>query len=77
MAAGKRAQPAHISLARQIGVAIVTGTHVPGSILPGEIELAERLGVSRSVIRESLRMLAAKGLEIGRASCRERVLFAV
>ncbi|MBB4616823.1 FadR/GntR family transcriptional regulator [Sphingomonas abaci] len=62
MAAGKRAQPAHISLARQIGVAIVTGTHAPGSVLPGEIELADRLGVSRSVIRESLRMLAAKGL---------------
>ncbi|MFS0773254.1 FadR/GntR family transcriptional regulator [Sphingomonas sp. 1P08PE] len=58
----KRGQPAHISLAAQLGVAIVTGHHAPGSTLPGEIELAETFGVSRSVIRESLRMLSAKGL---------------
>ena len=62
MAGGKRGRPAHVSLARQLGVAIVTGRNEPGSILPGEVDLAERLGVSRSVIRESLRMLAAKGL---------------
>jgi DNA-binding FadR family transcriptional regulator len=45
-----------------MGVEIVTGTREPGSTLPGEIELAERAGVSRSVIREALRMLSAKGL---------------
>lgn len=62
MAMSKRGRPAHIALAQQLGVAIVTGRNEPGSILPGEIEFAERFGVSRSVIRESLRMLAAKGL---------------
>lgn len=62
MAAGKRGRPAHISLAQQLGVAIVTGKNPPGTVLPGEIELAESLGVSRSVIRESLRILSAKGL---------------
>lgn len=62
MIGGKRGRPAHVTLAQQLGVAIVTGHHEPGSVLPGEIDLAERMGVSRSVIRESLRMLAAKGL---------------
>lgn len=62
MPGGKRGQPVHISLAKQLGVSIVTGPNGPGTILPGEIELAERHGVSRSVIRESLRMLSAKGL---------------
>lgn len=58
----KRQRPAHMALAREIGVAIVTGQHKPGDTLPAEIELAERHGVSRSVIREALRMLSAKGL---------------
>ncbi|MDP1028423.1 FadR/GntR family transcriptional regulator [Sphingomonas sp. KR1UV-12] len=62
MTTAKRGQPAHVALAEQLGVAIVTGQRAPGSTLPGEIELAETFGVSRSVIRESLRMLSAKGL---------------
>lgn len=62
MATGKRTRPAHLTLAQRLGVAIVTGRHPPGSVLPGEIEQAEALGVSRSVVRESLRTLAAKGL---------------
>jgi len=62
MPAGKRGQPVHMSLAKQLGVSIVTGPNGPGTNLPGEIELAEQHGVSRGVIRESLRMLSAKGL---------------
>jgi DNA-binding FadR family transcriptional regulator len=62
MTIGKRSRPAHMILAQRLGVAIVTGRHPPGSVLPGEIDQAEALGVSRSVVRESLRMLAAKGL---------------
>ncbi|MGJ3629686.1 FadR/GntR family transcriptional regulator [Sphingomonas sp. MMS24-JH45] len=63
MAVVKRGRPAHqVALAQRLGTAIVTGRHAPGDVLPGEIELAERFGVSRSVIRESLRMLTAKGL---------------
>lgn len=60
--AGKRGRPAHRELAQRMGVEIVTGVRAPGTTLPGEIELAERAGVSRSVIREALRMLSAKGL---------------
>ena len=62
MAGSKRGQPVHILLAKQLGVSIVAGPNGPGTVLPGEIQLAERHGVSRSVIRESLRMLSAKGL---------------
>ncbi|MEG3088778.1 FadR/GntR family transcriptional regulator [Sphingomonas sp. PB4P5] len=68
-----RHAPAHICIARSIGVAIVTGVHEPRSLLPGEIELAATHGVSRSVIRESLRMLGAKGLIESRPKTGTRV----
>jgi DNA-binding FadR family transcriptional regulator len=58
---GKR-RPAHMQVSRDLGIAIVTGRLLPGSILPGEHEIAEQRGISRSVVREALRMLAAKGL---------------
>lgn len=58
---GKR-RPAHITIARSLGVDVVTGVHAPGDVLASELELARLHNVSRSVIREALRMLAAKGL---------------
>lgn len=73
MIAAKRSRPAHLSLAQQLGVDIVTGKHLPGSILPNEIELASARGVSRSVIREALRTLAAKGLVESRPKTGTRV----
>jgi DNA-binding FadR family transcriptional regulator len=48
--------------AREIGSAIVGGDHVPGAILPVEADLARTLGVSRNVVREAVKTLAAKGL---------------
>jgi len=41
---------------------IVGGQLEPGTKLPPERELAEALGVSRTVLRESVRILMAKGL---------------
>lgn len=58
----KKREPSHTKVSRQLGVAIVTGVHPVGTVLPGEIEIAEQMGVSRSVVREALRMLAARGL---------------
>jgi DNA-binding FadR family transcriptional regulator len=69
----ERRGPAHKSIARSLGIAIVTGQHLEGTTLPGEIELAEQAGVSRSVIREALRMLNAKGLVESRPKAGTRV----
>ena len=49
-------------VARQIEAAIVLNHQLPGDQLPPERELIERFAVSRSVIRESLKVLAEKGL---------------
>ena len=57
-----RRDPAHTSIAREIGTSIVTGQRPPGSLLPRETELAAQFKVSRGLIRESMRTLAAKGL---------------
>ena len=42
--------------------AITHGTYQPGSKLPTEAELCEMLGVSRTVVREALRVLEDDGL---------------
>ncbi|WP_277924369.1 FadR/GntR family transcriptional regulator [Sphingomonas sp. CROZ-RG-20F-R02-07] len=68
-----RREPAHVTISKELGVAIVTGVHAPGALLMGEIELAEKLGVSRSVVREALRMLSAKGLLHSRPKSGTRV----
>jgi len=57
-----RREPSHIKFSRDLGIAIVTGRFEPGEVLPGELEIAEKFGFSRSVVREALRMLSARGL---------------
>lgn len=53
------------SVAEQIGALIDEGAYPPGTRLPGERELAEKLGVSRVTIREAEIALQALGrLEI-------------
>ena len=47
---------------REIGRRIVAGTLPEGSLVEDEARLAGRYGVSRSVIRESMKVLADKGL---------------
>lgn len=49
-------------VAEQIEGQIVGGRLQPGARLPSERELAEQFGVSRTVIREAVRVLAAKSL---------------
>ncbi|MBX3059750.1 MAG: FadR family transcriptional regulator [Anaerolineae bacterium] len=54
------------TLAEQVAEAvkesIVSGEFAPGAALPTEPELAEAFGVSRAVVRDATRMLAAQGL---------------
>jgi GntR family transcriptional repressor for pyruvate dehydrogenase complex len=41
----------------------------PGDKLPGERELAERMGVSRTVVREAIRALSVRGLVRVKSGC--------
>lgn len=52
----------HASVARTLGIRIVSGAIRPGEMLEGEIEAAARFDVARTVYREAIRVLAAKGL---------------
>ena len=62
MSNDERLWPNHLRLAKRIGRQILSGDIAPGALLPTEIELAQDLGISRSVVREALRALHAKGL---------------
>ncbi len=56
------AQPLHERVVQQVVQQIVGGMMPPGTTLPPEPELAQQFGVSRTVIREAVRVLVAKGL---------------
>lgn len=64
-----------------VGQEIVGGRYAPGDSLPKESELAEQYGVSRTSVREAMKVLAAKGLvEIRRkvgTRARDRDLWSV
>lgn len=61
-------------LAEKIGQRILAGEYEAGSILPGEIELGEQFGVSRTAVREAIKMLAAKGMLLPRPRIGTRVM---
>jgi len=63
----------HGTIARNLGVDILTGRYQPGETLPGEIEFAQSLRVSRSAYREAVRILIAKGLVESRTRTGTRV----
>ena len=52
----------HGTIARDLGIAIVSGRYEPGDLLGGEIASSEQLAVSRTAYREAVRILSAKGL---------------
>lgn len=60
--AASKALRLHGTIARDLGLKIVSGKYHPGDILSGEIESSEQLSVSRTAYREAIRILAAKGL---------------
>lgn len=52
----------HASVANALGEMVVAGTLPVGGMLPTEPELCERFGVSRTVVREAVKLLTSKGL---------------
>ncbi len=59
----KRSKPGKIgAMVQALGAAIVRGEIASGTVLPPEFELAERYGAGRSVVREAVKILTAKGL---------------
>src|SRR3954464_8963625 len=52
----------HQSLARELGIKIVSGEYRPGESLPGEIAASQTHRVSRNAYGGGVRTLAAKGL---------------
>jgi len=59
-------KPKHTNLTNQVasalGLRIAVGDHQPGLALPPEDALVREFGTSRTVIREAVKMLTAKGL---------------
>lgn len=61
------------TIARDLGVKIVSGRLGPGTVLEGEIAASGQRQVSRSAYREAVRILAAKGLVQSRPKMGTRV----
>jgi len=61
-------------LAGKLAQKILAGDYPPESILPGEIELGEQFGVSRTAVREAVKTLTAKGMVLPRPRIGTRVM---
>lgn len=73
LAAHRKTLRIHGAIARDVGLAIVSGRHRPGHVLEGEVEASLRLRISRTAYREAVRILAAKGLVHSRPRVGTRV----
>ena len=65
---------AHGHTVDRIGGAIVAGRYAVGGTLPAEPLLCDEFGVSRTVVREAVKSLAAKGLLVAGPKVGTRVL---
>jgi DNA-binding FadR family transcriptional regulator len=63
----------HGHVVRELGRRIVSGDLRPGDVLPREETLAESMEVSRTALREALKVLSAKGLIEARPKIGTRV----
>ncbi len=64
----------HGGLVDMLGLDIVAGRYPAGSSLPPEAVLCEQTGVSRTIVREAVKSLVAKGLLVTGAKVGTRVL---
>lgn len=70
---GRGLRSSHAHVVDGLGLSIISGAFAVGSLLPGDTELAQRFKVSRTVLREAMKTLAAKGLVVPRARVGTRV----
>ncbi|WP_354625766.1 FadR/GntR family transcriptional regulator [Psychromonas sp. MME2] len=52
----------HVQVARTIARSILSGELAQGSIIPNEMALCEQFGISRTALREAIKLLTSKGL---------------
>jgi DNA-binding FadR family transcriptional regulator len=71
---GRKRRGNHAHVVAELGRGIVSGKIPEGSLLPGDAELSARFGVSRTVLRESMKTLSAKRLVEAKAKVGTRVL---
>ena len=64
----------HSFVINEIGMGVASGSFPAGSTLPGDAEMIARYDVSRTVLREAVKTLEAKGLVEARAKVGTRVL---
>ena len=60
MSYGTNALP--VRIADRLAEQIARGDYVPGTKLPNELELSQKLSISRTTLREALRILSTRGL---------------
>ncbi|RWF40725.1 MAG: FadR family transcriptional regulator, partial [Mesorhizobium sp.] len=73
MAVSSGSTALHATVVEQIGLRIVQGDFLPGEALPNADDSSEMLGVSRTVLREAIKVLAGKGLVESRPKTGTRV----
>jgi DNA-binding FadR family transcriptional regulator len=59
---GTMTRKLHTRVADQIGRSVVRGEILPGHALPSELRICDMMNVSRTAVREALRVLVGKGL---------------
>lgn len=69
----QRASSHHDHIAAALGIELLQGLYPPGSLMPTEMLLIKRFQVSRTVLREVMKTLAAKGLVAARTHVGTRV----
>ncbi|MFC3676253.1 FadR/GntR family transcriptional regulator [Ferrovibrio xuzhouensis] len=70
---GAQITSSHGQVAHALGRGIVLGRHREGELLPAEADLMKQFGTSRTVLREAIKMLAAKGMVVSRSKVGTRV----
>ncbi|MDN3699723.1 FadR/GntR family transcriptional regulator [Vibrio artabrorum] len=64
----------HVQVAREIARGILSGELPQGSIIPGEMALCEQFSISRTALREAVKLLTSKGLLESRPKIGTRVV---